>query len=76
MIYAQISRGRRLHLAYEAGEGRDPSALVPAGQISPPLCGKHIPAGYRMTVNLPLANACKNCQRVWKARYATTKEQA
>ena len=68
MIYAQIKKGQRLHLAYEAGEGSDPKALIPAGQLSLPLCGAHVPAGYRMTCNLPLANACKNCRRVYAAR--------
>src|SRR5688500_5580071 len=68
VIYAQIRKGRRLHLAYEAGEGRTPQTLVPAGFVSAPLCGRSIPNGYRMTINVPLANACKACRRVWRAR--------
>ena len=70
MIYAQIKRGQRLHLAYEAGDGADPASLTPAGRVSNPLCGREVPSGYRMTINVPLANACKSCQRVWRSRSA------
>lgn len=70
MIYAQIRSGQKMHLAYEPGEGRSLAALIPAGQISTPLCGQRVPAsGYRMTCNLPLAHVCKACARVWRARY-------
>lgn len=73
MIYAQIRCGQRLHLAYEAGEGRDDASIVRAGFVSAPLCGRALPPdGYRMTINVPLANACKSCHRVWAARYAPT----
>lgn len=69
MIYAQISSGQRLHLAYEAGEGKDDASIVRAGFLSDPICGRKAAAGYRMTCNLPLANACRACSRVWSARY-------
>lgn len=65
MRYAQITGGRKLHLVYEAGEGKDAQHLVPAGHVSAPLCGTRWFFGiYRMTINVPLANACKNCLRV------------
>ncbi|MDE2442006.1 MAG: hypothetical protein KGP14_13365 [Betaproteobacteria bacterium] len=64
MIYAQIKSGLKLHLAYEAGEGRDASHLTPTGHVSAPLCGERSFKGqYRMTINVPLANACKKCIR-------------
>ena len=68
MIYAQIKRGQRLHLVYEAGEGRDDQHLVKAGYLSDPICGQPAPDGYRMTINVPLANACKRCLIVDAAR--------
>jgi hypothetical protein len=70
MIYAQIARGQKLHLAYEAGEGPDDRHLVKAGYVSDPICGRAAPNGYRMTINVSLRNACKNCSRVAAARYA------
>ena len=69
MIYAQIASGQKLHLAYEPGEGKDDSSIVRAGFLSNPLCGKRFDGGYRMTCNLPLGNACRNCSRVWRRRY-------
>lgn len=69
MIYAQIKGGQKLHLAYEAGEGKDKQHLIRAGYISDPLCGRQAPTGYRMTINVPLVNACKNCWRVYRARH-------
>lgn len=69
MIYAQIKSGQRLHLAYEAGEGKDDKRLVRAGFLSDPICGRKAAPGYRMTCNLPLANECRACLRVWSARY-------
>lgn len=64
MRYAQIKGGRKLHLVYEAGEGKDPQHLVAVGHVSAPLCGSPWYFGtYRMIINLPLANACKNCLR-------------
>lgn len=67
MIYAQIKKGQKLHLAYEAGEGKN--EIVKAGYLSAPLCGKRMERdGYRMNINVPLGNACKNCLRVARAR--------
>lgn len=67
MIYAQYKSGQKLHLVYEAGEGVDHQHLVKAGQLSWPLCGR-TDGNYRMTINVPLANACRNCLRVYRAR--------
>lgn len=69
MRYAQEKAGQRLHLVYEAGEGRDAAHITRAGEVSEPLCGRHV-TGYRMTINVPLANACRNCNRVWRSRHA------
>jgi hypothetical protein len=69
MIYAQVKGGQKLHLAYEAGEGKDDLHLIKAGYISNPICGRPAPEGYRMTINVPLANACKRCRRVYAARH-------
>jgi hypothetical protein len=68
MIYAQIKSGHKLHLAYEAGEGRDDQHIIKAGNISNPLCNARVDTGYRMTINFPLGNACKNCLRIYHAR--------
>ena len=67
MRYAQYKGGQKLHLVYEPGEGHG-EHIVRAGFLSAPLCGK---AGlrYRMTINLPLGNACRNCSRVYEARH-------
>ena len=68
MIYAQISSGLKMHMVYEPGEG-PADAIVRAGHLSAPLCGTRAFSGhFRMTCNLPLAHACKNCVRVWRAR--------
>lgn len=68
MRYAQIKNGQKLHLVYEAGEGEP---VIRAGFLSHPLCGRPMRDDifYRMTVNVPLANACRNCQRVYSARH-------
>jgi len=69
MRYAQIKSGHKLHLVFEAGEGWSGDKLVKAGHVSAPLCNEHTFDGrYRMTINVPLANACKNCLRVYRAR--------
>lgn len=68
MRYAQIRGGGKMHLVYEPGEGKNDSSIVRAGFLSNPLCGIFLPATYRMTCNLPLAHACRNCQRVYKSR--------
>lgn len=73
MIYAQIKSGQKLHLAYEAGEGPDSQHLVQRGHVSKPLCNDASYEGaYRMTINVPLANACKRCLRVFNARNPRT----
>lgn len=68
MIYAQIKSGQKLHYVYTAGEGRNDTNLVKAGHVSAPICGRAVHAGYRMTINVPLGNACKNCMRVLASR--------
>ena len=69
MRYAQISKGRRLHLVYEPGEGESADRLIPAGRLSAPLCRTPAFSGrYRMTINVPLANACRNCRRIYSSR--------
>lgn len=60
MIYAQIKSGRKLHLACEPGE-EVRGEIVRAGFLSRPICGQHMEGNYRMTINVPLANACKKC---------------
>ena len=70
MRYAQVRSGQKLHLVYEPGEGVDDQHLVKAGHVSYPLCGRYVPpAGFRMTINMPLGNACRNCLRVHRARH-------
>jgi hypothetical protein len=72
MRYMQIKSGQKLHLVYEAGEGTDNKSLIPAGQISAPICGRGFDKNdnFRMTINLPLANSCKRCNRVYQARHS------
>ena len=40
-----------------------------AEYLSNPICGRPAPNGYRMTINVPLANECKNCRRVLNAKH-------
>lgn len=61
MIYAQIKSGRKLHLALEGGERDREGVRIEFGMLSRPLCGQHMEGNYRMTINVPLANACKKC---------------
>lgn len=68
MRYAQIRSGQKLHLVFEPGEGWERRQLVPAGRLSQPICGMVAKHGYRMTINVPLAHACKRCIRVARAR--------
>ena len=72
MTYMQIESGQKLHLVYEPGEGRNANELIRAGRLSAPICGRGFSPkyrnGYRMTINVPLANACRNCLRVYRAR--------
>ena len=69
MRYAQIKSGQKLHLVYEPGEGMDRRSLIPAGELSKPLCGQRCDDGYRMTINVPLGHACKRCLRVYESRH-------
>lgn len=62
MRYAQIKAGQKLHLVCEPGE-ECRGEVVRKGFLSQPLCGRRAER-YRMTINVPLANACKNCRRV------------
>lgn len=71
MRYMQIKGGEKLHLVYEPGEGKDDSNIIKAGYISAPICGRGFSRDgrYKMTINVPLGNACKNCLRVYKSRH-------
>ena len=60
MTYAQFSAGRKLHLVCQPGEEYR-GEVVRAGSLSWPLCGLRSRPRYRMTINVPLRNACKNC---------------
>jgi len=70
MRFMQIKGGQKLHLVYEPGEGKSPQTLIPAGRVSAPICGRgpDSDGGFRMTINVPLNNACKRCQRILRAR--------
>jgi hypothetical protein len=61
MIYAQIRAGRKMHIACEPGEEWK-GEVVRKGYLSAPICGQPMKSSYRMTCNLPLANACKKCR--------------
>lgn len=63
MTYAQYESGQKLHLVCEPGEEYR-GEVIRIGHLSWPLCGRRKPGGYRMTINVPLAHACKNCRRV------------
>jgi len=52
MRYAQVHKKQKLHLVYE----------LPNGDVTQPVCGKKAD-NFRMTINMPLGNACKNCLR-------------
>jgi hypothetical protein len=52
MRYAQIKGGQKLHIVYKLHEG-----------LTTPVCGRKVENGYRMTINVPLGNSCKNCLR-------------
>lgn len=64
MIYAQIKSGRKLHLAREGGERDRDGVIIERGMLSAPICGQRMAGNYRMTINVPLANACKKCRKV------------
>jgi hypothetical protein len=61
MLYAQINAGRKLHLVYEPGEEDRQGNIVRIGFLSNPVCGIRPKKNYRMTINVPLRNACKLC---------------
>lgn len=63
MIYAQIKSGRKLHLACQAGEEYR-GDVIRAGYLSNPLCGQRFDGSYRMTINVPLGNACRKCRSI------------
>lgn len=65
MLYAQYKGGQKLHLVYEPGEGH--LEIIRSGHLSWPLCGRRV-GDYRITINMPLACVCHNCQRVQRAR--------
>jgi len=66
----QIKGGQKLHLVYEPGEGKDDQNIIRAGYLSAPICGRGFDNGnFRMTINVPLANACKRCLKVYNARH-------
>lgn len=52
--YAQEKSGQRLHIVPTLGGDSVANTA---------LCGKHVDH-WRMTVNVPLANCCRNCMRV------------
>lgn len=72
MRYAQIGARQKLHLVYEPGEGASPTSLIPAGRLSRPLCNRPFTDHYRMTINVPLGHACRNCLRVYGSRKRKT----
>jgi hypothetical protein len=70
MRYAQIKAGHKLHLVFEPGE-EFRGEVIRSGYVSAPLCGcSAFDGAYRMTINVPLAHACENCLRVYRARTA------
>ncbi|HEY9459250.1 MAG TPA: hypothetical protein VIR04_00465 [Paralcaligenes sp.] len=65
MIYAQIKSGHKLHLALEGGEVDREGVRIERGMLSHPLCGQRMTEpNYRMTINVPLANACRKCRAI------------
>lgn len=52
MRYAQRKSGQKLHLVYE----------LPEGGVTNPVCNTKTD-NFRMTINVPLGNACRNCLR-------------
>ncbi len=67
MLYAQEKSGQKLHLVAEPGEEYR-GEVIRKGHLSQPLCGRTV-QGYRMNINVPLANACRNCLRVVRASH-------
>ncbi len=56
--YAQQYAGQRLHIV-EA----DANTKTVANTA---ICGRNCKQGWRITINVPLANLCKNCRRFAK----------
>jgi len=71
MRYMRIKKGQKLHLVYEAGEGKDDTNLIKKNHVSAPICGRGFDeqGNFNMTINVPLGKACKNCIRVYNARH-------
>ena len=67
MVYAQISAGLRMHLAFGPGEEHPERGIVRAGCVSAPLCNQQWAGRYRMTINVPLGHACQKCRRRWRS---------
>ena len=64
MRYAQRAGGQKLHLVYET----DPT-LTGYAVAQTAFCGRTPKwSTWRMTINVPLARACKACLRVLAAR--------
>jgi len=61
--YAQYKAGNKLHIVLEPGEETPSGNIVRKGYLSNPLCGQRGDS-YRMTINVPLAHACKKCVRI------------
>jgi hypothetical protein len=49
MRYLQHRSGQKLHLVFEIENG-----------LTQPICGRKF-GNYRMSINVPLGNACKKC---------------
>ncbi len=61
MRYAQEKIGRKLHLVDEVNDEVMAQAL----------CGRVAENGWRMTINVPMGMACRNCLRVSRAANPT-----
>ncbi len=72
MRYAQIKAGHKLHLVHEAGEEHR-GHIIRKGELSMPLCGIKT-SHYRMTINVPLAKACKRCLLVENSKRLKEKD--
>ena len=57
MRYAQEKLGQKLHLVHERADG---------GVGLEALCGRYAAGGWRMTINVPLGHACRNCLRDYR----------
>jgi hypothetical protein len=69
MTYAQFAAGQKLHIVCEPGEEYR-GEVVRYGQLSWPLCGRRSRLNYRMTINVPMKQACHNCCRIYDKRFA------